>query len=174
MRYPLLSISILLLLGLGSCSKFGSAKKAQAQFSVHNNLLNQCSFQLNITYGDESKVFSNADFRKRKNPTNGLATPIFEIPTSGIMNVAFELKETDGDSSFANGSFQLILSEDWRHSLYFFADSVEADPTHGCFGCIQSFSYYIDPSRLDSASPLRNDSLYLITSGNYISNPVNY
>ncbi len=90
------------------------------------------------------------------------------------MNIEFVFTDVNSKEMLSNGKIQIDLKEDWIHTLYFMADSKQADPTERCFGCLDTFSFEIDTTSLSPDSPFIGDSLYIILSGNSISEPVIY
>ncbi|HEX6983671.1 MAG TPA: hypothetical protein VF181_13000 [Balneolaceae bacterium] len=153
------------------CSIFTSDKKAEVKFTAQRALLNEGTFHLSFTDGDKSVELSNQDFEGKN---LGASSPSIETATSGQLLIEFKFKDSQTNQLISKGSFQLELKEDWRYGISFRSDSAEADPTFGCFGCIGYRSFKINQEPLDSTSSLLNDSLYVIWSGNYISNPVIY
>lgn len=165
------AILMILVVFLSSCSILGtSEQEAEAQFSIAKSLITAHTVNINIDDGDKSQSFSNQDFQPRDNTSTGeLATPVVQTSPEGLLSTEFELLDTETNQQISVGSFQLDLKEDWRYSIYMFADSAKSNPTEGCFGCIKyfSFGFSSDYAKL-------NDSLYVILSGNSISDPVIY
>ncbi len=166
------AILITLAIFFTSCSILGTNdNEAEAQFSIDSDLLTEQSLNLSFKDGSKTQNFSTQDFQMRENPTTGeLATPIVKTSTDGKLTVEFQLSDANTKQQISKGSFQLDLKEDWRYSIYFLADSAEADPTYGCFGCGGYFSFkYLS----DSSEPT-NDSLFVVWGGHSMSNPVEY
>jgi hypothetical protein len=162
---------------LAGCTLFDTSNtndNTQAQISVQSSLISQSEIQIRIENGQEIRRFSNSDFKERENPTIEKATPVVDLSSSGVMNIEFVFADVNSRDTLSNGTIQIELKEDWIHTLYFMAESGEADPTEGCFGCLDTFSFEIDTASLSPDSPFIGDSLYVILSGNSINEPVIY
>jgi hypothetical protein len=162
---------------LAGCTLFDTSNtndNTQAQISVKSSLISQSEIQIRIENGQEIRRFSNSDFKERENPTIEKATPVVDLSSSGVMNIEFVFADVNSRDTLSNGTIQIELKEDWIHTLYFMAESGEADPTEGCFGCLDTFSFEIDTASLSPDSPFIGDSLYVILSGNSINEPVIY
>lgn len=146
-------------------------EKAEAQISVDSELLTEKTINLSLDDGNTTRLFSKQDFQKRDNPTIGkLATSIVETSKEGRLNVEFEVTDSETEQKITEGSFDLDLKEDWRYSIYLFADSATVNPIDGCIGCegYYSFGYTTENDNTN------DDSLYVVWAGNSISEQVTY
>lgn len=162
---------------LAGCSLFDTSNtndNTQAQISVQSSLISHSQIQIRIESGQMIRTFSNSNFKERENPTIDKATPVVDMPSSGVMSIDFVFADINSGDTFSNGTIQIELKENWIHTLYFMAKSSHADPTEGCFGCLDTFSFEIDTASISPDSPFIGDSLYVILSGNSISEPVIY
>jgi hypothetical protein len=126
---------------------------------------------LHVTDGKISYQLTNSDF---EGEYQELSAPVKETSTSGELIIHFELTDSQTNEMISSGDFSLDLRNDWRYGITFRADSIEADPTFGCFGCLGYKSFEMDPVLDESGSTFENDSLYVVWGGNFISNPVDY
>lgn len=172
MKNSLGTAAILCLLFLSSCSLSGSDdKQAEAQFRVHQNLIETNTLSLHIIDGKRSYQLENSDFEGEHQE---LSAPAIETSTSGELVNHIELTDSQINEMISSGDFRFDLRNDWRYGTLFKADSVEADPAFGCFGCLGYRSFEIDPVTSESGSNFENDSLYVVWGGNFINNPVVY
>ncbi|HXV14200.1 MAG TPA: hypothetical protein VEC56_08330 [Candidatus Krumholzibacteria bacterium] len=91
----------------------------------------------------------------------------FETSRSGELAIEFVVL-AEGQESTTQGSFSLPLKSDWSWSVDFHV--ADRDPAQGCFGCVGSRSYALDPT-LGFAPEYE---LWVTWGGNSISNPVTY
>ena len=87
---------------LSGCSLFDTSKtndNTQAQISVQSTLITQSEIQIRIESGQEIRTFYNSDFKERENPTIDKATPVVDMPSSGVMNIEFVFADVNsGDN----------------------------------------------------------------------------
>lgn len=170
-------LRLFLLLGLlfvlSGCSLFQGDEHAEVQFAIsRSGLLAENTLALRARDGERTLTISNTDFGPKEQITTGYATPAYETATQGALEVAFDLRTQSGQPISA-GRFAVDLRKDWRWSVILWADSAEANPTEGCFGCSGYHAFAIDQSLLDD-SAAGKDSVYVVLGGNYISEPVIY
>ncbi len=157
----LLVISCLALYG---CSLFGLDKEAEVRFSLApSEFLNQNNISLEAFDGR---------YLIRLNDQDDFISTNFSTKTDGTLEVIFEIKSAD-DKILSNGEFELKLREDWRWTVNFQAESADYNPVEGCFGCVEYYSFAINKNEMENSDE-QPDSVYVVTGGNFISNPVMY
>jgi hypothetical protein len=123
---------------------------------------------LTVTVVDVTRVvqFTGADFRTDANhPTP--TTPEVETRTSGPdLQVSYIINNADQVVSV--GEVTLPRRSDWRWHVSIAAATT--DPQEGCFGCFGSKAFALAQS---FRAPQR-DSIWLVWSGNSISDPAIY
>ena len=154
-------ISGLLLAGCGSFLDTGS-DDSFARFSSESALIDTYSLSITVTVGDATRTFTNDDFDSNGGSALGVSTDRFTVASSGELAVRFTLSSGNPDSTFSQGNFSFRLSKGINYISHFMTDSLEANPIQFCVDCNGYFSFEIDSARLDSISPLRGDSLYVL------------
>ena len=165
MRFPSPFHSVLIvvtafLLSLPAC---GDDTEAQIGFSagvfesdVYPHV--RVTWQSPALFGQQQQ---SADIDKR----HSSAGP-FQTAQSGTLHVQFQLLNGESPST-TTGSVDLPLRKDWRWDVDFLVSTT--GPT-GCFGCIDSMPFDIDP-----AFGYQPDmKLWVVLGGNRIKNPVIY
>ena len=97
----------------------------------------------------------------------GKSTGRISTKTSGTLMIDVSIR-VDGTETGTHGTIQLPLKKDWRWGIDLFIR--EDDPISGCFGCVGSQSYDLDPI----LGYDEKERLYVLWGGNWISNPVEY
>lgn len=164
----------LIMIFISGCSLFGDESKlAELEVHVDKELLQNFSFELNVVERNKSKRFTNRDF-DAKNDLGLPYTIYVETSTFGVLNVIFKISDSGTQQMLSKGTVQYKLREDYRHAASFISDTIGINPIKNCMGCMDYYSFDIDQSNMGEESPLKGRSLYVITSGNSISEPVIY
>jgi len=136
-------------------------------------------FEISFTDGKQSKTISDTNFNDNE---NGYYIASFTTESTGDLEATFVLSDSLEDS-ISFGKINLSLKPDWIWGISFYITPKNPCPiSFGCFGSI-SFelkeayrdtiikNYTNVPIEASYAETLFIDSLYLLWSGNSISNP---
>lgn len=110
--------------------------------------------------GEQTRLLTSADFGGPGHPR----TPEFSTRDSGTLRTRFWY--VAGVDTVFSGAFDLELHPDFRWGVSF--ARATADPTLQCFGCAGRLVFPID-AQLQTTP---EDSLWVVWSGNSISDPV--
>lgn len=162
------------MLFISGCSLFGDEPEpAELEVHVDKELLQNFSLQVNVVERNKTKRFTNKDFDAKNG--RGLPYTIYvETSTFGVLNIIFKISDSGTKQMISKGIVQYKLREDYRHAASFLSDSIGINPIKNCMGCMDYYSFEIDQSKIGEESPLKGRSVYVITSGNSISEPVIY
>ncbi len=152
----------LVLLGLASCLLAGCASD-EARISFVVAALDQISvdeLELRVSDGRTRRTLERRDFGSL---SFGEAGP-FATASAGNLDIEFVLRS--GADTVSAGAIRLRLRPDWQWGVRVAPDS--ADPTRFCFGCMGHAGFAIRTAQAAF------DSVYLVWSGNSISDPVVY
>lgn len=168
MKIFTLPVLLILSLFLGGCTLIdNNTDHAEIEFTYQNFF--PVDFFISVQDPAKRQIILKDNFKNPDNETFPIKTDSYITANSGKLNVYFSMVHLE--QTFAQGEFDVDLREDWRWSLSFFAGPADYNPLSDCFGCVKYKSYPVNPEVSESLIP-KADSLYVIASGNYISEPV--
>jgi hypothetical protein len=152
-------ISGILLAGCGEEARIGAAARLEPPLSHE---------MLTVTVRDVGRIirWTGDDFTV--GPDNATpSTPEVETRTSGPdLEVTYVIN--DGGAVLSSGTVLLPRRSDWSWGVTI--EAATTSPEEGCFGCFGSRAFGLPPA----FRPPGRDSIWVVWSGNSISNPAIY
>ncbi len=156
------NLILLLIIFTTSCSLFDNEQDSQVEFSLDNSSAYEGKLPIKITFSSpgQTKTLTTSDFSDSKSYIGP-----YKTATSGTLQLTVQMLDTN-DKAVTSEIVKLPLKSDWKY--YIKVAVGPENPIYTCFICQDSKAFAID-SKLNFPE---TDSLFIVWSGNSISNPI--
>ena len=135
---------------------------------IKDSLLTPSMLQVAVSDGRSTWCFESQDFGVDAMFAGAWSSAEMKTRTSGTLAIQFSFRDTLGQV-VSQGEVAIPLRGDWRWSIDLFRAS--EDPIQKCFGCVDSRAFVILDSTFVGS---KDDSVFVVWGGNFISDPVVY